>query len=113
MTPESQRIAIHKACGWSRKALLRSENADASEYWTRKGEGIYQIPDYPNDLNAMHEAEKVLNPVEVFDYWMKLTSIVDRDKSQPWQGLEAPLILHATASQRAEAFLRTINLWAE
>jgi hypothetical protein len=62
-------------------------------------------PDYLNDLNAMHEAEKVLNGHEQNDYCF---TIMDIQKSGG--GFRR---LHATAAQRAEAFLRTLNLWKD
>jgi len=56
------------------------------------------LPDYLNDLNAMHEAEKVLTPEQCDSYQHLLGMTVNR----PW---------HATATQRAEVFLQTLNLW--
>jgi len=43
MKPEQQRIAIARACGEDNDSILR---------------GL--IPDYLNDLNAMHEAEQTM-----------------------------------------------------
>ena len=79
-------------------------------YW----EQVFQIiPDYLNDLNAMHEAEKVLiriyePPSAHKDYDTKLWAKMRDD------GLELNgYTWHATAAQRAEAFLKTLNLWEE
>ena len=60
------------------------------------------IPDYLNDLNAIHEAEKVLNPSQEQLYFEKLHEV---------SGSLA--FYRATAAQRAEAFLKTLNLWEE
>ena len=70
-----------------------------------KGRVGERIPDYLNDLNAMHKAEKTLNPIQAAEYARILTSIA-------WQS-EQPVFapMTATAAQRAEAFLRTLNLW--
>jgi hypothetical protein len=58
-------------------------------------------PDYLNDLNAIHEAEKVLNNVQRERYRTELVySHAGRD-------------VFATAAQRAEAFLRTIGKWED
>lgn len=54
--------------------------------------------DYCSDLNAMHEAEKVLTKEHCDSYEHRLGMTVNR----PW---------HATARQRAEAFLRTLGKW--
>lgn len=60
--------------------------------------------DYCNDLNAMHEAEKQLknNPVYA-DELYAVTPVSSRE----WR------FIHATARQRAEAFLRTIGKWKD
>ena len=56
--------------------------------------------DFCWDLNAMHEAEKTLTVEQWHDY-------VDFMPSR-WE--EA---VHASARQRAEAFLRTIGKWED
>lgn len=55
--------------------------------------------DYCGDLNAMHEAEKVLT---TFDEW---------DIYCVHLGDTQPSCAKATARQRAEAFLRTLGKW--
>jgi len=105
MNPESQRIAIAEARGF-----LRSER-DGFWYWphgfptasSRPYAELFEFPDYLNDLNAMHEAEKVL------DYYQQ-SEFVSRLSSKVSHGFN---FCHATASQRAEAFLRTIGKWKE
>jgi hypothetical protein len=63
--------------------------------------------DYCNDLNAMHEAEKTLTPKNWNNYsenwWIycKLLRVNDADEA-----------IHATARQRAEAFLLTLGKWS-
>lgn len=52
MNPEQQRIAIAEACGkwhygWPHEYMSQIDR-------------LRHIPDYLHDLNAMHEAEKVL-----------------------------------------------------
>lgn len=54
-------------------------------------------------LRAMHEAEKLLTPLQCFDYSALLTKIVG-PKDQEYY-----LNLHATATQREEARLQTLN----
>jgi hypothetical protein len=95
MTPEAQRIAIAKACG-------RVQRPDG--FWFPKGKnhGSQGIPDYLNDLNAMHEAELKALGLK-YDQWTReLRAICERDRR---------CIESATAAQRAEAFLRTIGRW--
>ena len=93
MSPEKQRIAIAEACGWRKDKRGLGWLTPSGEY--------SELPDYLNDLNAMHEAEKRLrnqfNTVEEA-YWRNLAHV-------------QPHPIYATAAQRAEAFLRTLNLW--
>ena len=105
MNPEKQRIAIAGACGWK----LVMDNPLYEPYWEDpKGNMIgvscgMRFPNYLNDLNAMHEAEGTLNKEsgyhETGGYGLYLVAL-DHDVS-------------ATAAQRAEAFLKTLNLWTE
>ena len=76
-----------------------------SLYGFKKGNHrAHYIPDYFSDLNAMHEAEKVLDIVaERGDYWDYLSFITGGEDE----------MIYATASQRAEAFLRTLDKWEE
>jgi hypothetical protein len=95
MKPELQRIKIAEACGFNKSQ------------WLELGSGIVfgtsaSIPDYLNDLNAMHEAE-TLRIAGEFD--MEYREMLDRVCGQ------YSIIYRATAAQRAEAFLRTLNLW--
>jgi len=63
------------------------------------------LPNYLNDLNAMHAAEKTLwnrNDWSACKYQEMLQTRVMATESWTW---------HATAAQRAEAFLRALNLW--
>ena len=102
MTTESQRIAIAEACGWSYEKN-ETYAPDGAFWWSKNPE----FPDYLNDLNAMHEAEKTLNPIQAAEYARMLTSTA-------WQS-EQPVFAPMTAKsdQRAEAFLKTLNLWKE
>ncbi len=106
MKPEQQRIKIAEACGWTLCEYVESIGLakgfpplnNPPSYGTYEN-GIAELPDYPNDLNAMHEAEKVL------DY----NQLREMEDSVSFQFAVYPF--HATASQRAEAFLRTIGKW--
>jgi hypothetical protein len=63
------------------------------------------VPDYFNDLNAVHELEKLLTPIQRFVYYKAVTQIIG-SKDQEYY-----LNLHATAAQRCEAFGLTLCLW--
>src|SRR5690348_10523862 len=99
MTDEQMRVAIAEACGW---ILL------PSGYWlsprktkeSPRGELFNGPLDYLNDLNAMREAEKTLYGMQTHSYALKLGPC------------EIPFsVAHASARQRAEAFLRTLGKW--
>ena len=94
MTPEKQRIAIAESCGWTDISDWKAGGINGkhpTEPWTEV------IPDYLHDLNAMHEAEKVLTAEQWYDY----------DCLMPLH----PQKTHTTAAQRAKAFLRVIGKW--
>ena len=62
-------------------------------------------PNYCNDLNAMHEAEKHIPDSITYIYGNKIGEVT---------GAEDSLCLSfysATARQRAEAFLKTLGKW--
>jgi hypothetical protein len=109
MKPEKQRIAIAEACGWKNAdhpdAMKLKQGWIMPEKWCMDPKGVLRFnhhrPDYLNDLNAMHEAEKTL------DY----NDLNDMEKSVSFHFGVTPF--HATASQRAEAFLRTVGKWEE
>jgi len=107
MKPEAQRIAIAKACGWTEIEPQRLTSG-GGDYFTGKFHGLrkdgsrdYFVPDYPNDLNAMHEAEKVLTSAQIAPYVDSLEEMNERWSTPAF----------APAAQRAEAFLRTIEKW--
>ena len=97
MTPEEQRIAMAEACGWN--------YIDSKTIYPRgiKDGVTLELPDYLNDLNAMHDAENtVIKPQRLwYQYCLRL------------EGRSFDESIGATASQRAEAFLRTIGKWEE
>jgi len=63
------------------------------------------LPDYLNDLNAMHEAI-MAQPQEVRAR-INFT-LAESFRPKKWILDQA---INATAAQRAEAFLKTLNLW--
>ena len=70
------------------------------------------MPDYCNDLNAIHQAWRTLPPSQKDRFESELYSVVigqaDYNRND-----DAPYITNATAKQRAEAFLRTIGEWED
>jgi hypothetical protein len=114
MKPEEQRIAIAQSCGWlpysTDKVDLSARYFDKGPWW-RNAEAceiasINQLPDYLNDLNAMHEAEKALTNEHYVMYHVQLRSLTKNTEIT-----SAFTTLHATARQRAAALLKTLNPW--
>lgn len=109
MNPEQQRVAIAEACGWKETEEWLDgrrcfERADSNAGWD-----FDSLPDFLHDLNAMHEAEKVLNEDQQEQYLNNLYEVCNLHSmiNDAWN------LNCATASQRAEAFLRTIGKWEE
>ena len=99
MTPEAQRIAIAEAC--SSVCYLDEENE-----WRLRGSFNRRF-DPLNDLNAIHAVERTLTPLLWRDYLQNLINVS--------VGLTGNIFFcyTATAAQRAEAVLRTIERWKE
>jgi hypothetical protein len=116
MSPEAQRIAIAEAC----PKIARLDSGRS--WWLDRGEydssACYvDSPFDPiNDLNAMHEAEKVLTNYQHEQRGKWILEIMNEtavgyvsDYASQLRSLSR--VASATAAQRAEAFLRTLNLW--
>ncbi len=104
MTPEAQRIAIAEA-------FVNVHGVEVEDWLRGEGEVIYgteNLPDYLNDLNAMHEAEKVFGPFGT-ETWAKYARNIRQGDIVALSGE----LLHATAAQRAQAFLMTLGLWRD
>jgi len=89
MTNEQINAAIAIAAGW--KGCPECNEPICEENF---------IPNYCNDLNAMHQAEETLPDGELWTMKYNLPS-------------QGGLEFRSTARQRAEAFLRTLGLWEE
>jgi hypothetical protein len=119
MTLERQQIVIAEARGWKRvnngePSKYRGRTVDGHKgrdgFWVDPKSNIHYdrgclwdnecLPNCAYDLNAMHEAEKDLTSSQWDDYVEHL-------------GGSLYHCAHATAAQRAEAFLKTIGKWED
>jgi hypothetical protein len=95
--------------------------------------GEFSIANYPEDLNAIHEAEKLLSwtenrPSRFKEYAIALYGVIDEETKEEvfdedhgvldWIGLEvldyvevSGVLIHATAAQKFEALGRVLKLW--
>ena len=106
LTPEQKRIAIAEACGWIKRTPWTNSQGWQVHEWEKSGmvteDGLSghledELPDYLDDLNAMHEAEKTLDYNQMNSYQnYELSRFVKN---------EGAWLCRATAAQRADAFL--------
>ena len=89
-------IAIAEHCGWTPHKVW--------EDWLPPVK-ITNPPDYCNDLNAMHEAERGFSNNSKWDYLIHLHHVM--------KTVTTAELIFATAKQRAEAFLKTIGKWKD
>jgi uncharacterized CHY-type Zn-finger protein len=128
MHPDKQRIAIAEACG---TAYIKCEHCGDSiaepvnmknyEEWSAMRANLLYcrscrtavtgVPDYLNDLNAMHDAERIMNRDQCNSFNGYLLNT--RPPISKGQHQSGRWTWGATAAQRAEAFLRTIGKWEE
>lgn len=128
MSPEAQRVAIAEACGWKNIHVGTTE-AHGYEVVGLVGypPGIEPhfgaacqeaVPDYLNELNAMHRTEASLTDEQRAKFVLELHFATEGDLTA---GLENAFdctqyifpVLHATAAERAKAFLRTVGKWED
>jgi hypothetical protein len=113
MNPEQQRIAIAEKCLMTQvcKCHYCGEVGHVPLLLDGNGNHSTEIPDYLNDLNAMHEAEKTLDPKGndgKYEYWLRtVCQIPERESAK------GRYFYRATAAQRAESFLRALGLWKD
>lgn len=109
---------IAEACGWS----LFSSFDDGSRFYDSPengdvtllarwpdADGLNKLPDYFGNLNACHEMEKILTDAQFEEYHYMLYEIEPFARPMGKRRNASS----ATATQRAEAFGRTLNLWSE
>lgn len=146
MNNNEQRIAIATACGWKFERTNKyigdrtsitvtnphgggSDGCvgkfyesrdivyfDFEDIFNNPNKFVGPVPDYLNDLNAMHNAEMSLTVDQKDDFQDNLWRVVAEKPEQvdgrktigDWRNYT-----HSTAAQRAEAFLKTLNLWVE
>lgn len=111
MTDEQINIAIAESLGWTNCRLAIKGAGGGTRYLTAHGippNRKYEAscPNYTSDLNAMHEAEKVLTEIQCAFYRQNLREITTEMPASIY-------VWHATARQRAGAYLRTIGKWIE
>jgi hypothetical protein len=102
---EHKRIEIAKYCGWEWH-YTQAGGCYVSPDKKRTVRRWQDLPDYFGSLDAMHEAESCLNRKEFETYyWIVWRVVCNTSDVLDWNRA----FLSATASQRAEAFFKTIS----
>lgn len=133
MNQTRQRVAIARACGWElitfsgyRYQGIRPQSTKHYSNWTRPAPAIdeddtrewHWLPDYLHDLNAIAEAEATLSDDNHAEFRKILQDVTAGRK----KSLDHPKLMSgqqyrnwfcAPAIQRAEAFLKALNLWEQ
>ena len=98
MTDQQINQRIAEACGLKPKRR--------TVYYPKSGMKVETVPppSYCSDLNAMHDAEKTLTDAIMFVMAHHIERLVSAHGQH---------YFHASARQRAEAFLRALGKWEE
>ena len=115
LTDEELRITLAGLLGWREQKAFKFEGATHYDPADSASQKVYQLypdgtpaflPDWPSDLNAVHEAEKALGfhdagkfgvfNKKAYEYWKQLKNI-------------EPYRLYATARQRTEALVEVLR----
>jgi len=105
MNDQQINTAIAEACGWTDIIEHPEFGLMGVNSKTHDG-GRTGIEDYCNDLNAMHEAEKVLTDEQCVFIRKHLRERLENHPASRY-------VWNATARQRAEAFLRALGKWED
>lgn len=108
MTQEQKRILIAEACGWKWARKEPDRLPAIVEGWLNPvTKDLHaEPPDYFNDLNAMHEAERVLTPDQLIQQAEWIGACSNEMPMKSWV-----VLMRSTAAQRAESFGKALNLW--
>lgn len=131
LTDEQLRIRIAEFCGWTRidkgtfglrsgKDLLGSKSElggtpPCDKNKPENDQSFAPIPNYPTSLDAMHEAEKLIDqmPIDSKSLWLDYLALecgwVEATNHHEAQFISHYNTARATARQRAIALVRTIS----
>jgi hypothetical protein len=105
-TKEQLRVAIAEAMGYTKPEFQPFKEV---QWFSPKGMSTLfsQLPNYPESLDDMHEAEKVLTDTQLENYGYWLMVLVSPNTGYGTK--ETAIYAHATAHQRAVAFCRVVR----
>ena len=106
MTPHEINLAIGKSLGFAQCPIALSHGFPP-ELCYRKDTYIGELPDFYGSLDRMHEVERGMTDAQWVEYEYKLCRVLEKVHDTAY----LRQYIHATSQQRAEAYLRTLNLW--
>lgn len=114
MNPDDQRIAIAKTRGWRITVHLHKDGWKSVIKGVQPGLNFtdspldhHSIPDYLNDLNAIHEAILTLPDDAPFTYYLSQI-IWETNRTRLVTSLD---MLKASPAQLSKAYLECLQLW--
>ena len=127
MTEQAQRVALAEWAGWKLSddmeycpygaVFKTSINYPDCRRPAFVKDGILcdanGLPNYPNDLNAVHELEEKVKRDEQWDDYIEGLDAIVNLNIRMSRKFENWCLAHATAPQRCEALLCTLGLWKE
>ena len=117
MTEEEINVKIAEVCGWKKVQMSAAQtiwfHEEHPPACTDNDSPNKCLPNFCQDLNAMHEAEGILPIEEWRNYIDALEEVVKAHEHSSNMDIINQRLFHATAAQRAEAFLKTLGLWIE
>lgn len=120
MTPAEINAAIAEWMGWKEVVLepLHYSGAEGipPNHPRRAEDGgfnYWAVPNYHGDLNACREAWLHLDEQKQWEFADELDGVIERAMPESDIYRRTAVSLNATAPQRTEALLRTLNLWKE
>lgn len=122
LSPEQKRVMIAEEWGFEPGTInqevwlgycdpihaetLYQLGCDANDSDEKPTHILAKVPYFVGDLNAMHEAEKVLTPDQQVQYTKELSMLTRQGWANEGNHIASLFpLLSATASQRADAFL--------
>ena len=111
MTPDEQRIAIARACGWTDVGLKVWDMCHPLILMgVPPGSTKHEVvPDYFNDLDAMFEAEEWLTEGMFDDYVAELMDLMHHEHMANEPEFRLIRAVHASADRRAKAYVNLLN----
>ncbi len=124
VSPDAQRIAIAQIMEWKMQdhpeTRARTKTFTMPDKWILNPSGElvfpYDMPDFLSDLNACADMERKLTQKQWRQYPIWLAKVIAGTQNQSRRSgtrifVPQAVLLSATAPQRCEAFLRTLDLW--